>query len=248
MGITLWHVPVSHYSEKVRWALDHKRIPHTRRAVLGGLHPLVCAIVTRGRHHTVPTLSIDGQGIGDASAIVAELERRFPERPLYPADPEERRRALALEEYFDEELGPYLRRMAYHELTSDPEALAELTVLQTPWATERTAGVFAPVVVAFLDARFTIRDEERAQEATRKVREALDRLDEELSDGREFLCGDALSVADITAASLFYGLVLPPEGPWQPEHLPRAWREQNEELRDRPGLRWVAQTYARHRT
>ena len=21
----LWHIPVSHYSEKVRWALDHKR-------------------------------------------------------------------------------------------------------------------------------------------------------------------------------------------------------------------------------
>ena len=138
--------------------------------------------------------------------------------------------------------------MAYHELTSDPEALAELTVLQTPWATERTASAFAPGVTTFLDARFTIRDEERAQEAERKVLEALDRLDDELADGREFLCGDALSVADITAASLFYGMVLPPEGPWQPEHLPRPWRERNEKLRDRPGLMWVARTYARHRT
>jgi hypothetical protein len=40
-GITLWHVPLSHYSEKARWALDFKRIPHTRRAILGGAHPLV---------------------------------------------------------------------------------------------------------------------------------------------------------------------------------------------------------------
>ena len=85
MGITLWHVPIS----------------HSRRAVLGGLHPVVCAIVTRGRHHTVPALSIDGEGIGDSSAIIAELERRFPERPLYPADPQQRRRALELEELFD---------------------------------------------------------------------------------------------------------------------------------------------------
>ncbi len=39
------------------------------------------------------------------------------------------------------------------------------------------------------------------------------RLEAEL-DGREFLCGDALSVADVTAASLLYGVALPPEGPW----------------------------------
>jgi glutathione S-transferase len=30
----LWHIPLSHYNEKVRWALDHKRIAH-RRQVLG---------------------------------------------------------------------------------------------------------------------------------------------------------------------------------------------------------------------
>jgi hypothetical protein len=30
----LWHIPLSHFSEKVRWALDHKRIAHNRR-VLG---------------------------------------------------------------------------------------------------------------------------------------------------------------------------------------------------------------------
>jgi Glutathione S-transferase, N-terminal domain len=30
----LWHIPLSHYSEKVRWALDYKGIAHRRR-VLG---------------------------------------------------------------------------------------------------------------------------------------------------------------------------------------------------------------------
>ena len=27
----LWHIPVSHYSEKARWALAHKGIEHERR-------------------------------------------------------------------------------------------------------------------------------------------------------------------------------------------------------------------------
>src|SRR4051812_43686025 len=36
---TLWHISVSHYSEKARWALDHKQLPHRRRAVsIPGLH------------------------------------------------------------------------------------------------------------------------------------------------------------------------------------------------------------------
>src|SRR5918997_5235816 len=139
--ITLWHVPISHYSEKARWALDYKRVPHTRRAVLGGFHPLVTWILTRGEQPTVPVLTIDGRSIGDSTAIIAELERRFPARPLYPSDPAERRRALDLEEYFDEELGPYIRRLAYHEITRDPDAITELVYKQVPWLYEPTIGL-----------------------------------------------------------------------------------------------------------
>jgi glutathione S-transferase len=39
----LWHIPLSHFSEKVRWALDHKRIAHNRQ-VLGPA--LRAAIIT----------------------------------------------------------------------------------------------------------------------------------------------------------------------------------------------------------
>lgn len=248
MGITLWHVPISHYSEKARWALDFKRVPHTRRAVLGGFHPLITALVTRGKHQTVPALSIDGEGIGDSTKIIAELERRFPDPPLYPADPEERRRALELEEFFDEELGPCLRQVAYHHLTADPRALRELTLMQTPWATERTARFFMPAVTTFLDARFSVRSAEQAEAGRAKMLAALDRLEAELDrGGGEFLVGDRFGVADLTAASLAYGFVLPPEGPWQPKYLPAAWREMNAEVRDRPGARWVQRMYAEHR-
>jgi glutathione S-transferase len=27
----LWHIPLSHFSEKVRWALDYKGIAHRRQ-------------------------------------------------------------------------------------------------------------------------------------------------------------------------------------------------------------------------
>src|ERR687891_620593 len=60
------------------------------------------------------------------------LEERYPEPPLYPADPDERRRALELEDWFDEELGPYLRRLLFHELGRDPERMAKLVVFDAP--------------------------------------------------------------------------------------------------------------------
>src|ERR1700710_2597276 len=98
---TLWHISVSHYSEKARWALDHKRVPHKRRAVsIPGLHIPASMLLTGGTSHTFPVLEIGGQAIGDSSEITAALEERSRERPLSPADPEQRRRALELEDFF----------------------------------------------------------------------------------------------------------------------------------------------------
>ena len=34
---TLWQITISHYSEKARWALEHKEIAHVRRAPLPGI-------------------------------------------------------------------------------------------------------------------------------------------------------------------------------------------------------------------
>ena len=34
----LWHIPISHYSEKARWALACKGVEHERRAPLPGAH------------------------------------------------------------------------------------------------------------------------------------------------------------------------------------------------------------------
>src|SRR5256885_16981161 len=101
----LWHIPLSHFNEKVRWTLDYKRIAH-RRQVLGADYLIRCWRATgQGK---LPILWLDGRAIADSTRIIAALEERFPERPLYPADDAGRRRALALEDEFDEGLGPAL--------------------------------------------------------------------------------------------------------------------------------------------
>src|SRR5690349_16835365 len=100
----LWHIKVSNYNEKARWALDYKRVAHRRRDPMPGAHTLIALALTR-RTATFPVLQIDGRAIGDSTRIIAALEERFPDPPLYPTDPAERRRALELEEFFDQDLG-----------------------------------------------------------------------------------------------------------------------------------------------
>src|SRR5438309_1206742 len=112
----LWHIEISHYNEKVRWALDYKEVEHEVRAPMPGLHMGVALWLTRGRGYTFPVLELNGRRIGDSTAIIAALEERCPDPPLYPADEAERARALALEDWFDRELGPYMRRYAFHAL------------------------------------------------------------------------------------------------------------------------------------
>ena len=115
----LWHLKVSHYNEKARWALDYKRVPHVRRAAVPGRHRAIARRLTGGR--TFPVLVLDGQAIGDSTRIIEVLERRYPDPALYPSDPDERRRALEIEEFWDEELGPYTRLLVVHHMLPDPD-------------------------------------------------------------------------------------------------------------------------------
>ncbi|MGN6276819.1 MAG: glutathione S-transferase family protein [Solirubrobacterales bacterium] len=240
---------MSHYSEKVRWALEHKGVDHIRRTPLPGTHIPIALAMTRGEQMTFPVMTIDGRTIGDSTAIIAALEARYPEPPLYPIDAEQRARALELEDYFDEQLGPYTRFLVFHELINEPELFADVAAEAVPGPLGKVkpaVGAYARVYTSLRWGANSSADAERARSA---IVAAMDRLDAELERGDgEFLVGERLSVADITAASLFYPLVAPPEGPVPPD-LPRpaAFDRFRETLQDRPGFRWVADTFRRHR-
>jgi len=245
----LWHLPVSHYSEKVRWALDHKRIPHRRRAaVVPGAHMVASAWLTRDPgNFTFPVLQLDGEAIADSTAIIAALEERFPEPALYPAGPDERRRALELEDFFDEELGPHVRLLAFHELGNDPERFEAIVRRTVPGPLGRSAASSTAYARAFTGLRFRARDEGAAELAREKIVAALDRLEAELGPDI-YLAGDSFTVADLTAAALFYPLVLPEDGPLPPDEPgPLGLERFRAPLQERRGYRWVEEMYRRHR-
>lgn len=246
---TLWHIPISHYSEKARWALEHKGIDHVRRAPLPGSHIPIALWMTKGEQMTFPILQVDGRTIGDSTAIIAALEAIRPEPALYPVDAEERARAIELEEYFDEQLGPHTRFLAFHELINEPEMFTDVASRVVPGRLGQMKPLVGAYARVFTSIRWGARDKDAAVTAREKIVAAMDRLESELEAGEgEYLVGEGFTVADLTAASLFYPLVAPAEGPTPPDTpRPAAFERFRESLHDRRGFRWVEEIYRRHR-
>jgi hypothetical protein len=62
----LWHIPLSHYSEKLRWALDYKCIAHRRRVL--------------GPNYLIRVWRATGQG-----QVARSVARRPRHRGFHPA-------------------------------------------------------------------------------------------------------------------------------------------------------------------
>ena len=245
MGVVLWHIELSHYNEKARWALDYKGIPHERRVPMPGLHRVRAMALTRGAHQRLPVLELDGRRIGDSTAIIAALEDYQPEPGLYPEDPVERARALELEDYFDEQLAPAQRRFVWHHTLKDTDAVASALFTKPSPTRERLLRASAPLASRMVRADYTV-NEESAAEARSEVLTAMDRLEAELQPSG-YLAGEEFSVADLTAAALFTPLLAPAGRPYLPAAVVPPVAELRGELSARPGGEWVSEMYARHR-
>ena len=246
MPPVLWHIELSHYNEKARWALDLKGIPHVRKAPMPGLHGAYALVVTRGAQRRLPVLVLDGRAIGDSTAIIEALEAYQPEPALYPSDPAERRRALELEDYFDENLAPAIRSFGWFHTMDDPDRVAGSLFTNDP--TGRSAAVMrriTPLMRPVLRRDYDV-SEEDTERSVRQIRAAMDRVENELQPSG-YLVGDGFTVADLTAAALFTPVILPEGRQYPPPEAAPAMIELRDELEARDGGKWVHEMYARHR-
>jgi glutathione S-transferase len=245
MRAVLWHIEISHYNEKARWALDYKRVPHERRVPIPGLHGIRASRLTRGAQRRLPVLELNGSRIGDSTAIIAALEEHTPQPALLPADPRYRARARELEEWFDEKLAPPLRRFFWYHTLPDTDAVVAALFTHPSPIRERLLRATAPIARRAVRRDYDITDE-TAEQARAQVVSAMDRLEAELQPSG-YLVGDGFTVADLTAAALFTPVLAPPQRPYAPKTLARPVLDLRDELSARPGGEWVAEIYKRHR-
>jgi glutathione S-transferase len=240
----LWHLKVSNYNEKARWALDYKGVPHRRRAVEPGRHRAVARKLTG--ETTFPVLELDGRAIGDSTRIIEALEERQPDPRLYPPDEAERRRALELEDFFDEEFGAYVRLLALHHTLPDRDLFLAMFIPDMGPARRRVARAIFPAIRRRIVADFGI-DESSVDGAYGKVRAGGERFQAEVRPSG-YLCGDGFSVADLTLAALVSPVVAPEQFPYpQPQRDHPLLAPLRDALADSGIAGFTREMYTRHR-
>jgi glutathione S-transferase len=239
----LWQLRVSHFNEKARWALDYKQVPHRRRALVPGRHSLRSKRM--GGKGTTPMLEVDGNLIGDSTEIIAELEHRNPDPPLYPESETERSAALQLEDHFDRELGPQIRSAIFAALIDDRRLMVSLFWQGQPRREKVMVTAMWPLLKPVI-RRSMPADAETGRKGRQATVAALERIESEL-DG-DYLVGDRFTVADLTGAALLFPLVAPAQfAYWLPERWSDEWEEFRRSLAGRPAWQWVEAMFSRHR-
>ncbi|HEV7732347.1 MAG TPA: glutathione S-transferase family protein [Candidatus Binatia bacterium] len=240
---TLFQFRASHFNEKARWALDWKRVPHVRQTLLPGPH--IPRMLWMTGQQQVPALITDVGAIVDSTRIIAHLEERHPDRPLYPVDDDARRRALALEDWFDEHLGPSLRRVVFAEVLDDGDFMTHAFAGEEGALMQTLYRAVLPGLRIVMRSSMGIDDAGVARSRI-EVTEALDRIETELQPSG-YLVGDAFTVADLTAAALLSPIVRPAEFPYSVPALPEGGARYRAALASHPAFRWAEDMYRRHR-
>lgn len=229
MALKLYQFAISHYCEKVRWALDYKGINHETVNLLPGQHIKTIRRLT-GRESSVPVIDHDGQVVQGSARILDYLDETFPEHPLTPDDPVEREQALAWERRLDEEAGPAIRCYSYHHFLKRPKVVVPMLAAGTPFYNRILLSLAFSRVDEVM--RQWMKINEKTAEQSRLTMEGLLTELEQIYGSRSFLVGDRFSRADLTAAALFAPMFQPAQYPvpWpKAKRIPKdiqAWLDQ----------------------
>lgn len=244
--LRLLTIPISHYCEKARWALDHHGVTYIEERHLQVFHYL--RSYQLGGVPNVPVL-IDGDTtIRDSTAILKYLDRySTPDSRLYPE--QDRQAVEEWEELFDETLGIESRRWVYfHALRTPSMALATSSQGVPRWQAA-VAPFCYPLLKAYITRKLAVSATNVAA-GLQRTRAVIAQVDDLLSDGRPFLIGDRFTAADLTLASLMAPFLLPPEYGVRlprPDEISAAMRATVDEMRGTRAGQHALHLYRTHR-
>jgi glutathione S-transferase len=241
-------IPISHFCEKARWALDRAGVRYVERPHLQLIHVFAARAAGGGR--TVPVFVTDGGDVlPDSTDILRWADTQIaPESRLYP-DGELGAQTTALEASLDDGFGPDGRLWMYHETLPVVRELRQWALFGIPrWESLffRAAGPLVDVSIR----HYLGIDATAAQAARARIEQAFDEVAERLSDGRRFLLGERFTSADLTFAALAapmllpvrYGSPLPP-----PAAMPPQFAQEVERFRAHPAGIFADRLYSEER-
>ena len=233
-------IAISHYCEKARWALDRAGIEYVESAHV----PLAHLLYTRpAGGSSTPLLVTPTRTITDSTDILRYADEKLDDAlKLFPAG-SIADEVVALEDRFDVQLGPAARAWAYaHLLFGPPDVLHGLLTDGCSRAESIAFRALQRPIVALMKKGMRIGPDTAAW-ALARLTPLFDDVDARLADGRPYLCGDRITAADVTFASLAAPIIDLSDvrpGPVPDDALPKAFREGRVQFRTRRSGAWVA--------
>ena len=241
-------IPISHYCEKARWALDRAGIAYEEERHVQGVHQIVARRVGGGT--TVPVLLTGERVFTESEAILRFADEHVaPERRLFPEDAEERREVEALCRELDEGLGPDARRLIYAVMFDAKDQMLRFNNQGVPRWEARALQALWPLATRYVARHLGI-SAARTVDDERRVRATFDVIGARLADGRRHLCGDRFTAADLTFACLSAAVTAPPQYGVrlpQPEELPREIGDLLRSFREHPAGAYALELFRTER-
>ncbi len=241
-------IPISHYCEKARWALERAGMPYREERHVQGVHQL--AARRAGGGITVPVLVTPDRVIGDSAEILAWVDECSPlESRLFPGERGAREEVERLCGRFDEVLGPRGRRLMYVHMFTARELALRFNNAGVPAWEDRAIRVGWPLARRLVERVLEIRPGVEVEDED-VVWHEFDFVAGLLADGRPYLCGESFGAADLTFAALSAPLVVPPEyGVPLPQSdvLPPRMAALVERVRAHPAGRYALSLFTKHR-
>jgi glutathione S-transferase len=241
-------IPISHYCEKARWALERVRLPYREERHVQGIHRF--AARRAGGGATVPVLVTPDGVLGESEQILAWVDQRTPpEHRLFPSELDARREVERLCRRLDADLGPSGRRLMYIHMLPQRKLMLSVNNQGVPTWEDRLMRYGWPLVVRVGRRELGITPGIEVEDEAVVWRE-LDYVAELLADGRRYLCGERFGAADLTFAALSAAVVVPPVYGVplpQPDVLPPRTSALAERIREHPAGRYALTLFAAHR-
>jgi glutathione S-transferase len=226
-------IPVSHYCEKIRWALTRLQVPFVEERHMPPFHrfatrrigkrasednmpeternmsPMNRFIVQQVGGQTVPVLITETSTLKNSDEILKYVDAIASEElKLYPTNPEHRQQVEELVDSFDSTLAPAVRLWSYSFILDQAHLVQPLWCQGVPWFERLLFPVLFPWLRSNALQIYTINEASiiAAYETICKIFETVESL---LSDGQSYLVGNRFSAADLTFATLAAAVVAP---------------------------------------
>jgi glutathione S-transferase len=236
-------IPISHYCEKARWALDRAGIEYVEESHIQAIHRF--ATRRAGGGLTAPVLVCADGALADSTDILAWADARSTPPALYPESPDRAAEVRRLEDYFDTHLGPQSRCWLYQQLRERRDLALDYGCSGVPVWERMTLRLGYPALIAIVAHVLDVTPTTGLR-SEHEVRAVFDTVGGYLSDGRRYICGEDFTAVDLTFSALAapmlmpvgYGVQLP-----QPRELPPYTAEVVHELRGHPAGQHALRMY-----